>query len=190
MYREVLTMFDGMSKPTLMMTALIGGLALFVAGFVIALEVRSTSASPAAASTGGACYTNWNGDTCAAGYTAVETGEWTGALFWTEHPSREEAMTGGSVICADKTEDAAGLSFGFIADTANYWSTENEVHSVSHEPCAICCPSGGVVGGIGELPDVAGAGDPLPRNPIIIAAVTAAIAFGAGAWYARRRWVR
>jgi len=183
-------MFSDMSKATFMMAALVGGLALFVAGFVIALEVRSVVAGPAAASTGGACYTNWNGNTCASGYTAVETGEWTGALFWTEHPSREEAMTGGSVICAEKTEDAAGLSFGFIADTANYWSTENEVHSVSHEPCAICCPSGAAVGGIGELPDVAATGNGLPRNPIIMAAVTGAIAFGAGAWYARRRWVR
>jgi len=184
-------MSSDLSKPTFMVAAFIGGLALFVAGFVIALEVRSTLASPAAATTGGACYTNWNGNTCAAGYTAVQTGEWTGALFWTEHPSREEAMTGGSVICADKAEDAAGLSFGFIADTANWWSAENEVHSVSHEPCAICCAvSAGAVGGIGELPDVAGTGDTLPRNPIIIAAVTGMIAFGAGAWYARKRWSR
>jgi len=184
-------MFDGMSKPTLVVATLIGGLALFVAGFIIAMEIRSVAASPTAATTGGGCYTNWNADTCAAGYTAVETGEWTGALFWTEHPMRVEAMTGGSVICADKAEDAAGLSFGFIADTANLWSTENEVHSVSHEPCAICCASGGAaVGGIGELPNVAGTGDPLPRNQIIIGAVTAMLAFGAGGWYARKRWSR
>jgi hypothetical protein len=185
-------MSNDLFKPTFMIAALIGGLALFVAGFVIALEVRSVVAGPAAATNGGACYTNWNGNTCASGYTAVETGEWTGALFWTEHPMREEAITGGSVICADKTEDAAGLSFGFIADTANLWSTENVVRSVSHEPCAICCASGvgGAVGGIGELPDVAATGDGLPRNPIIMAAVTGAIAFGAGAWYARRRWSR
>ncbi|MCJ7510113.1 MAG: hypothetical protein MUP14_04395, partial [Dehalococcoidia bacterium] len=61
----------------LMVAALIGALALFVAGFFIAAEMRSAVASPAAATTGGGCYTNWNADTCAAGYTAVSTGLWT-----------------------------------------------------------------------------------------------------------------
>lgn len=42
-------MFSEMSKPTFMVAALIGGLALFVAGFVIALEVRSTVATPSEA---------------------------------------------------------------------------------------------------------------------------------------------
>jgi hypothetical protein len=39
-------MFSDLSKPAFMIAALIGGLALFVAGFAIALEVRSTAASP------------------------------------------------------------------------------------------------------------------------------------------------
>jgi len=43
---------------------------------------------------------------------------------------------------------------------------------------------------IDVLPDVAGTGDSLPRSPIIIAAVTGLIAFGAGAFYTRRRWSR
>jgi hypothetical protein len=46
------------------------------------------------------------------------------------------------------------------------------------------------VGGIAEYPDVAGTGDTLARNHIIIAAVSAMVAFGAGAFYARRRWQR
>jgi Tol biopolymer transport system component len=51
-------------------------------------------------------------------------------------------------------------------------------------------PVSGPVGGIGELPDVAGTGDGLSRNHVIIAAVSAMIAFGAGAFYARKRWSR
>jgi hypothetical protein len=43
------------------------------------------------------------------------------------------------------------------------------------------------VGGIGELPDVAGTGGGLARNHVIIAAVTGIIGFGAGAFYAGRR---
>jgi len=39
-------MFSDLSKPAFMIAALVGGLALFVAGFIIALEVRSTAASP------------------------------------------------------------------------------------------------------------------------------------------------
>jgi len=49
MYREVLLMFDGTSKPTLVVAALVGGLALFVAGFIIAVEIGSAVASSAAA---------------------------------------------------------------------------------------------------------------------------------------------
>jgi len=177
----------------IVLAALVGGLALFVAGFLIAAEMRSATASPAAAVTGSGCYTNWNGNTCASGYTAVETGEWTGALFWTEHPSREEAMAGGSVICADKVEGAAGLSFGFIADMANLWSVENEVHSVNHEPCATCCAiTTTAVGGTAELPPIAGiAGSPTYNYAVAaVLAFVAVVAFAAGGWYARRRWWR
>jgi hypothetical protein len=175
-------MSNELSKPTFMIAALIGGLALFVAGFIIALEVRSTDASPAAATTGGACYTTWNGTTCAAGYTAVDTGEWTyvgtaiGAPF--------------ELICAaPKTINSASQN-SVTSDTA-FNTDALHTHNVVNEPCAICCASGGAtVGGIGELPDVAGTGDGLARNHIIIAAVTAMVAFGAGAFYARRRWSR
>jgi hypothetical protein len=177
-------MFDGMSKSTFfLVTAFLCGLALFMAGFVIALEVRSVVASPAAASSGGGCYTNWNADTCAAGWTAVETGVWTVV-------GMEGSLGGaGGVVCAtEKTEDqSAGHSL--FSDTG--LEVMNYAHELSDEPCAICCAvSAGAVGGIGELPEVAGSGDLLARNHVIIAAVTAAIAFGAGAFYARRRWSR
>lgn len=49
--------------------------------------------------------------------------------------------------------------------------------------------NGAAVGGIAEMSDVAGTGDTLLRNHIIVAAVTAPVAFAAGGWYARRRWV-
>jgi len=173
-------MFDGMSKPTLVVATLIGGLALFVAGFIIAAEMRSVAASPTAASTGGGCYTNWSANTCAAGYTAVDTGVW-----YVIGMTGPEARDGIQLICAAPKDEE---------DTAqpDFWADRRAGHSGSHEivdePCAICCASGGaVVGGIGQLPNVAGTGDPLPRNQIIIAAVTALVAFGAGGWYAKRR---
>ena len=175
-------MFDSMSKPTLVVATLIGALALFVAGFIIAAEMRSVAASPIAATTGGGCYTNWSANTCAAGYTAVDTGEWTGLLLYFS-PGSGNVGTGGVICAAPKAAYSSVTQF--FSSAENYL-----LHSVNHEPCAICCASGGVVvGGIGELPNVAGTGDSLPRYQIIIAAVTAIIAFGAGGWYARRRWL-
>jgi hypothetical protein len=167
-------MFDGMSKPTLVVATLIGGIALFVAGFIIAMEIRSVAASPTAASTGGGCYTNWNADTCAAGYTAVETGVWT-----------VPNVSGGTTCAAEKMQNELGTG-GMVL----YTRWQSTVHQMNLEPCAICCASGAVVGGIGQLPNVAGTGDSLPRNQIIIAAVTAMAAFAVGGWYARRRWSR
>jgi hypothetical protein len=186
MYREVLLMFDGMSKPTFVVAALVGGLALFVAGFIIAAEMRSVAASPTAATTGGGCYTNWNANTCAAGYTAVETGVWTNVLSMN---SAMQSESGGGVICAaEKAQEESGNSFFYHAVTRNMATPPH--HLVNLEPCAVCCASGGAaVGGVGQLPNVAGTGDSLPRNQIIIAAVTAMIAFGAGGWYAKRRWL-
>jgi ABC-type Fe3+-siderophore transport system permease subunit len=78
----------------IVLAAFVGGLALFVAGFFIAAEMRSAVASPAAAGTGGACYTNWNADTCAAGYTAVSTGVWAGVIHGDTHYS--------TLICAEE----------------------------------------------------------------------------------------
>jgi len=178
-------MFDGMSKPTLVVATLIGGLALFVAGFIVAAEMRSAVASPTAATTGGGCYTNWNADTCAAGYAAVETGVWTAVAIG----PYGTGTNSGTLVCAEEKAYSGASSLIFGSDVSN---AENDgSHAADREPCAICCASGGaVVGGIGQLPNVAGTGDPLPRNQIIIAAVTALVAFGAGGWYARRRWSR
>jgi len=173
-------MFDGMSKPTIVVAALIGGLALFVAGFIIAAEMRSAAASPAAATTGSGCYTNWNADTCAAGWTAVYTGVWD-AVAWAGD---------GQLLCGPELTPNA-TNYGEIRLMVDSDNTDTELHYAQNEPCALCCASGGaVVGGIGQLPNVAGTGDSLPRSQIIIAAVTAMIAFGAGGWYAKRRWSR
>jgi len=168
------------------MATLIGGLALFVAGFIIAAEMRSAVASPAAATTGGGCYTNWNVDTCAAGYTAVETGQWTAIGWWSTQGNQTWVPL--EFICASPKLFDVSMSPQFFSDTR---SGSGDSHDIMSEPCATCCASGGAtVGGIGELPNVAGTGGALPRNGIIIAAVTAMIAFGAGGWYARRRWGR
>lgn len=172
-------MSNELSKPTFMIAALIGGLALFMTGFIIALEVRSTVASPAAATTGGGCYTNWNGNTCAEGYTAVETGVWTAVAMGSVD------IGGTSLICAAKQPLDRVANYMFYAETS---IVEDHSHDVDDEPCAICCAvTTTAVGGIGQLPDVAGTGDGLARNHVIMAAVSAAIAFGAGAFYARRR---
>jgi len=49
--------------------------------------------------------------------------------------------------------------------------------------------TGPSVGGLAELPDVS---DSSSRNYMALAGVAAAalVAFSAGAWYARRRWLR
>lgn len=177
-------MFDGMSKLTLVVATLIGGLALFVAGFIIAAEMRSVAASPTAATTGGGCYTNWNADTCAAGYTAVETGEWT-TVVTSRSPDLYSHISGGTaLICATpKPQNDSGVYF--TSEVARDFS-----HTVSHEPCAICCTSGGAaVGGIGELPPMAGIGGSPSHNYAVAAtlALVAVVAFAAGGWYARQR---
>ena len=171
-------MFDGMSKATLVVAALIGGLALFVAGFIIAAEMRSAAASPAAATTGGGCYTNWNANTCAAGWTAVYTGVWD-AVAWSGE---------GQLLCGPQLTPNYSSGMVLVVDSVG---SDGEAHAPTNLPCALCCASGGaVVGGVADMPNVAGTGDSLPRNQIIIAAVTALVAFTAGGWYARRRWSR
>jgi hypothetical protein len=68
----------------------------------------------------------------------------------------------------------------------------------SEDDCAVlalgvACPQVGAcpdpVGGIAELPDVAGSSGP-PYAALAGLAAAALAAFAAGAWYARRRWVR
>jgi len=167
------------SRLPLALAALVGGLALFVAGFIIAAEVRSADAG--AAATGGACYTNWNADTCAAGYTAVSTGVWTlvGPLA---------AYESTALICAEAKTEVEPYGFQPISDTSKEATVRG--HLVQDEPCAVCCAGGATVGGIGELPPVAGMGGSSGYNYAIAAvlAVVAVVAFAAGGWYARRRW--
>jgi len=179
-------MFNGMSKPTLVVAALIGGLTLFVAGFFIAAEMRSAVASPVAATTGGGCYTNWNANTCAAGYTAVETGEWTTVVAYLGGDMYGYPPGGDAFICASPKLEGESHSYAIVSDADSGGSS----HKVSHEPCAICCASGGAaVGGIGELPPMAGIGGSPSHNYAVAAtlALVAVVAFAAGGWYARQR---
>jgi hypothetical protein len=71
---------------------------------------------------GGGCYTNWNSDTCAPGWTAVETGVWTSGNEF-----------GGVICAAEKAQDGGSRTIQAVTryDTSS--------HSVNLEPCAICC---------------------------------------------------
>ena len=179
--KGAIPMRSDLNRLPLFLAVLVGGIAIFVAGFIIAAEMRSAVASPAAAATGGGCYTNWNGNGCAAGYTAVTTGEWT--TVWTAVGG---SVPGGDIICAaPKTAD----------QTDNYpraTTAGDATHVINHEPCAIFCASvTSSVGGIGELPSIAGIGGSPSYNYAIAAvlAFVAVVAFAAGGWYARRRWL-
>jgi hypothetical protein len=160
------------------LAALVGGIALFVAGFIIAAEMRSAAASPAAAVTASGCYTNWNADTCSTGYTAVETGLWTPI---------SQGGTGTGIICAaEKSQNSTAQTFD--ASTRN-GPTSHRIHL---EPCAVCCAVVTLsVGGIGELSTMAGMGGSPGYNYAVagVLALVAVTAFAAGGWYARRRWV-
>lgn len=172
------------TRLPLVLAALVGGMAVFLAGFIIAAEMRSAVASPAAAATGGACYTNWNADTCSPGYTAVETGVWT-LLYY--------GGGGGSICAAEKVADV-DLNPGIMAITNPdpVLPSNPDTHLVDREPCATCCAVvTSSVGGIGELPPIAGIGGSPAHNYAVAAALAlvAAVAFAAGGWYARRRWL-
>jgi hypothetical protein len=171
------------SRLPLVLVAFIGGLALVLAGFLIAAEMRSATASPAAAVTGSGCYTNWNGNTCSAGYTAVETGVWT-----TVDVVLNVGQMGSGVVCAGPKTIDDGTDFLIFSDTSN----GADSHHVENEPCATCCAVViSAVGGIGELPPMAGIGGSPSYNYAIAAllAFVAVVAFAAGGWYARRRWL-
>jgi hypothetical protein len=58
-----------------------------------------------------------------------------------------------------------------------------EIRATFHTPCPYV-----PVGGIAELPDAAGSSG--PPYALLAGALAAVLALGAGAWYARRRWVR
>jgi len=232
-----------------LMATLIGGLALFVAGFIIAAEVRSVVASPAAAAesgvpigtvvpyAGSTVPTGWlmadgsaiSRTTYSALFTAIGTtygagdgsttfnlpslkgrvsvghdtaqtefdvlgetgGEKTHQLTVAELP----AHTHSFYTLAQLTVGGGPGYYGLWGDGGSTTgSTGSDAPHNNLEPYIvlnyiICTSGGAVVGGIGQLPNVAGTGDSLPRSQIIIAAVTALVAFAAGGWYAKRRWL-
>jgi hypothetical protein len=78
---------------------------------------------------GGGCYTNWNADTCASGWTAVETGLWT--------VIQGEGGYGGIICAAEKLADADTVRYPQAQVRAPV--TGPDVHTINLEPCAICC---------------------------------------------------
>ena len=77
---------------------------------------------------GGGCYNNWNDATCAPGWTAVSTGEWTAVNY-------QESGAFAMLCAADKGNNKPGGP-SFEADTDG---DDDYVHSLVHEPCAVCC---------------------------------------------------
>ena len=167
---------------TLVAAVSVGGLALFLVGFFIAAEMRSADASPAAAVTGSGCYTNWNANTCSAGYAAVETGVWT--VFYSVNAS------GGTICAAEKPADLNNTGYGAAAVVRPEDVGGPDAHEVDLEPCATCCAvTTGAVGGSIEL--FPGISDSPSHNYAVAAmlALVALVAFAAGGWYTRKRWM-
>ncbi len=104
---------------------------------------------------GSGCYTNWNSASCATGWTAVATGEWTVIIG----EGLSGPPTGAAVICAaPKVENVPADAVYGYSDTAS--GSSNGSHLIQHEPCAICCGSNSagspsVVGGVAQFPDLA-----------------------------------
>ena len=106
----------------------------------------------AAAVTGSGCYTNWNDDTCAPGFTPVSTGMWTAVVIYDS--SGPPPHSGATMICAAAKSLFAGGQNTAWSDTT---PADDGRHYVDSEPCAICCGTGpSVVGGFAELPALAG----------------------------------
>jgi hypothetical protein len=131
------------------------GLALVV-GVVVGGVVgnpfgASAPRTSAAAVTGSGCYTNWNSADCAAGYEAVSAGEWTAI----EILDASGPVVGSAFICA--APKSLNVASGGVYADSDTSLQEDGFHRTNHEPCAICCATGpSVVGGIAELPAVAG----------------------------------
>ncbi len=82
---------------------------------------------------GGSCYTNWNSADCAPGWTAVSTGEWT-PIVMSGPVGGGWAYGTGMVCAAPKAEDNPETNYAY-SDTVDGGTR----HTVSHDPCAICC---------------------------------------------------
>lgn len=156
------------------------------------VTVTATPATPTVTPVpiGSGCYTNWNSATCATGWTAVATGEWT--VIVAEAPSGPP--TGAGVICAvPKVENDLGLHVQEHSDTDSGLAGS---HAIQHEPCAICCGavagSPSVIGGVAEAPDLAaGAGGMGGGGYTLIGALGGVLAITvAGTMAAKRRGVQ
>ncbi len=99
-------MLDGTSRLALIVAALVGGLALFVAGLVIAIEMRQAVASPNAAPSEGVCVMPWaiDGDE-----TAGPAGRWglepTGLLFLPAYRHPVQGEVGALALYGNAARD-------------------------------------------------------------------------------------
>ena len=160
---------------------------ILVGGIVNNLLGATAQGTSAAAVTGSGCYTNWNSADCAAGYTAVSTGEWT--AVWAGTYNFYWPMTGSIVCASPKTEGGSGGA-PFISQVTSGGGGQ---HTVNHEPCAICCATGpSVVGGSAELPAVAGSNGTSGMGgatyAVLAGAAAGMLAFAVLATLSVRKW--
>jgi hypothetical protein len=142
----------------------------------------------AAGETGGGCYTNWSNNTCAAGYTAVQTGVWVVVGL-------ENSQGLAGPVCANPTSWTWNASYKLNA-IGDFWRVSPYSHNINAEPCAICCATGAsVVGGVAESPAVAGPMDTSGMGratyAVLVGATAGVLAFAVlGTLAAKRRGVQ
>jgi cysteine-rich repeat protein len=218
-------MFSDLSRPTFVIAAVIGGLALFLAGFVIALTF-STPATAQDFCVGQPDDTPCDDDNYCTDPDWCQSEVCIGAPLPETTPcddgdecTVEDRCDGMGTcegipvvpVCGDlevcppeecddgNTEDGDGCSSTcqdeFCGDTIVQPGLGEECDDGNTEDgdgCSSTCQVEAVpspVGGIGELPDAPGSSG---SNYAVLAGAiaTAVVALTAGAWYARRRWVR
>jgi hypothetical protein len=105
-------------------------------------------------------------------------------------PPYNGTLGNGTLVTIALDIGGSGLvTFGFAKGA---YKSASGRHTVTTVPAQLAINRTCSVGGIAELPDVAsGAGSPT-RYPMVlaVAAVTGAVVLGAGAMYARMRWLR
>jgi hypothetical protein len=108
------------------------GLALvvgFIIGGIVINPFDGTASAAPPDKGGGVCYTNWNDDTCAPGWTAVSTGLWT----WYQRTPTE----GSPLLCVRALDpDAATFDVGLWVDQ---YIGDGQAALPQNLPCAICC---------------------------------------------------
>jgi len=204
------------SRLPLVLAAFVGGLALFVAGFFIAAEMRSAVASPAPAPAQSAGkLIDLGRITVSAGtegwFPFADVSDCSQMRFMARATGPDQIQvvslrtSPDGVIrvytsSARLTESQGAPVDGFYTASALIQGPDRYLQVAVYSSvqadvdgwlwCATTS-SGLAVGGIADLPPLAGI-DGSPAHNYAIAAVlafVAVVAFTAGGWYARRRWL-